>query len=258
MDAVTLPLAFLAGVVTFASPCFLPVVPVFITYLMGDRQPTLSAPVRSLVPVGGAGMTAGAASAPTPSSRRTALLHAGIFVAGFTVVFVGTWALISMIGWMVGDLRPALRIGGGVVLILLGLYAIGLLKIPALDRTLRARPEASGRRGPSVRRSAAMGLAFGAGWSPCIGPVLGVILGMAIVRDSAAAGIGLLIVFCLGLGLPFVMLALGASWVTHRLRWFGRHHRAIQIVSGVLLLTMGFLLVADLLAPLSGIVWFSI
>lgn len=265
MDAVSLPLAFLAGVVSFASPCFLPVVPVFIAYLVGRPQPA---------PRGRARVAAMALAAPGPadsvvtqpgeradgdaSGRRTALLHAGIFVASFSAIFVAMWALISLIGWAIGDLRPALRVGGGIVLILLGLYAVGLLKVPVLDRTLRAQPRLGDRRGPSMRRSAAMGLAFGAGWSPCIGPVLGVILGMSLARDSAVAGLALLVVYCLGLGTPFMLLSFGATWVTRRLRWFSRNYRAIQVVSGVLLLAMGFLLIADLLAPLSGIVWISV
>lgn len=259
MDAVSLPLAFLAGVVTFASPCFLPVVPVFISYLVGQRQPASHAYVPALaLPMGGparAPQSQPAAPSGAPA-RRAALVHTGVFVAAFSAVFVAMWSLISLIGWAVGDLRPALRIGGGIILILLGLYAVGLLKVPALDRTLRAQPELTDARGPSVRRSAAMGVAFGAGWSPCIGPVLGMILGMSLARDTA--GLPLLLVYCIGLGVPFMLLALGATWVTRRLQWFSRHYRAVQLISGVLLLAMGFLLIADLLAPLGAITWISV
>ena len=254
MDAVTLPLAFLAGVVTFASPCFLPVVPVFIAYLAGQAQPMGTARVAvGALAAGGAARPATVPVASGAPARRAALVYAGVFVAAFSAVFVAMWALISLIGWAAGDLRPALRIGGGIVLTLLGLYATGLLKVPALDRTRRAHPELNDARGPSVRRSAAMGVAFGAGWSPCIGPVLGVILGMSLAGETA--GLPLLLVFCIGIGAPFMLLAFGATWVTSRLRWFSRHYRAVQIVSGALLIVMGVLMIADLLAPLSAIAW---
>ena len=204
MDSVTLPLAFAAGVVTFASPCFLPIVPVFIAYLAGSTpassdqgesvqanaeqgvarsgapgQPNPEAATTAITRPNAEGMIAGipavanlvvvergsvgiappeqwrparvggavgSVSAPIPasskraaarSSRARALINALAFVAAFTMIFVSLWAAISSIGWVVGDLRDALRIAGGVVLIVLGLFALGLLRIPSLERTRR-------------------------------------------------------------------------------------------------------------------------
>ncbi|MFT0846574.1 cytochrome c biogenesis protein CcdA [Actinomycetaceae bacterium L2_0104] len=321
MDSVTLPLAFAAGVVTFASPCFLPIVPVFIAYLAGstpaslDRgepahanaeegvarsgargqrdpeaattaiaKPTIAAvpaipdllvvergsvgvappeqwrPVR----VGGAPRSAGAAisesseRATARSSRGRALVNALAFVAAFTVIFVSLWAAIASIGWVVGDLREALRVAGGVVLIVLGLFALGLLRIPSLERTRRLGGALPASGEPTVSRSVLLGFAFGAGWSPCIGPVLGMILGMALTSGTALSGLGLLLVFCLGLGLPFVLIALGASGLKRHLSVLSRHFKTFQVVSGILMIAMGFLMIADLLAPLSGISWVKI
>lgn len=262
MEALTLPVAFLAGIAAFASPCFLPIVPVFLTYLMGQDGSRYPALAGAASPAAKGFLTAQQQVVvpvrPRPAvSRSWALRNSLMFVVAFTLVFVSLWGAISLLGWVVGDLRPALRVGGGVILILLGLFTVGLLKVPVLERTWR--PSADSWNGePSLRRSALMGLAFGAGWSPCIGPVLGAILGMAIAGGQVAAGIGMLLVFSAGMGLPFVLLALGATSLTERLVWISRHHRAVRMLSGVLMIAMGFLMVTDLLAPLSGFKWFGI
>ena len=285
MDSVTLPLAFAAGVITFASPCFLPIVPVFVAYLAGGtsgggasaRSSIVEVPaVANLVVVERGGVTVAPEArwqpmrigtgfestriGPDPHpARGRALANALAFVASFSLVLVSMWAAVSVIGWVVGDLREPLRIVGGVVLILVGLFAMGLLRIPALERTRRlgGRTSAPGSE-PTIGRSVLLGLAFGAGWSPCIGPVLGMILGMALTRDTALSGLGLLVVFCVGLGLPFILMSLGVSGLQTRINALSRHFRSFQIVSGILMVAMGFLMIADLLAPLSGISWVKI
>ncbi len=298
MDSVTLPLAFAAGVITFASPCFLPIIPVFITYLAGSVPegvsqsgggavpantraqgiPATGVPAVANLLVVDAGAIAigpqdrwqpgriGPRAGTDPrqlgakrSSRGRAMVNALAFVGAFTAIFVSLWAAVSVVGWVVGDLREALRVGGGIILILLGLFAIGALRMPALERTRRlgSGPLTVGQE-PTIRRSALLGLAFGAGWSPCIGPILGMILGMALTSGTALSGLGLLVVFCAGLGTPFVLIALGASGLRERLGVLSRHFRSFQIASGILMIAMGFLMIADLLAPLSGISWVKI
>ena len=103
-----------------------------------------------------------------------------------------------------------------------------------------------------------MGLGFGAGWSPCIGPVLGVVLGLAVASESAMLGTGLLIVYCLGLGLPFLLVAAGATWLSERLSWFGRHYRVVQWISSGLLILLGLLMITNLMAPLSSFSWLTL
>lgn len=249
MDAVSFPLVFLAGIVSFAAPCFLPIVPVFVAYLAGQ-------PATVPVATGFIRPEDRQVQAPVGGGKGMALRNSLAFVAAFSAVFIGLWGLISLIGWVVGDFRPALRVGGGILLILLGLYTGGILKLSWLDRSMGGPKMKAGQ--PTMARSALMGLAFGAGWSPCIGPVLGVVLGMAVTTGSAGHGLALLVVYCLGLGLPFVLVALGVDRLTAKLSWFSRHFRAIQLISAALLMLMGFLMITDLLAPLSGFSWVNL
>lgn len=227
MDAVTLPLALLAGVVSFASPCCLPLVPVFIGYLVGTATPG------------------------TPHARRTALTQALAFVLGFTVVFIALWASVGLVGYVLRDHIGVLRAAGGAALIVLGLHVAGLIRISALYRQVRipVRPAAST---PSYPRSVLLGAAFAAGWTPCVGPILGGIIGLASVSDSAAQGTALLVAYALGLGIPFILVAVGATEVQRRLGWLRRHHSAVELVTGALLVLLGFLMITNTYAALTG------
>lgn len=241
MDAVTLPLALVAGVVSFASPCFLPIVPVYVGYLAG-----------------------GDPHAGTPA-RRTTLAQASAFVLGFSLVFVGVWASIGVVGYALGEYRSWLRVVGGAVLIVMGLHVAGLIEIPVLHRTLRAgggslrasgasaATPGHGLGAPSLRRSGLLGLAFGAGWTPCIGPILGGVIGLASVSGTVGQGAVLLAAYCVGLGLPFVLVALGAQEIHRRLGVLRRHETAVALTSGALLVAAGFLIVTDLFARVSGL-----
>lgn len=224
-QAVTIPLVLLAGVVTFASPCFLPVVPVFVGYLSGTTQ--------------------------TFRGRGAAAMQASVFVAAFATVFIALYGLIGLVGYVVNDHQDVLRVIGGSVLIVLGLNLVGLLRLPFLDRTLRVDYHDDMARPPSVKRSVLLGLAFGAGWTPCVGPMLGGVLGLAAAGESAWEGLGLMVVFSLGLGLPFVAICAGASGLAGRLRWFVVHRRGVEAVTGVLLVVVGFLIITDLTGQLA-------
>ncbi|MDR0990283.1 MAG: cytochrome c biogenesis protein CcdA [Propionibacteriaceae bacterium] len=235
MASIPLLMVLLAGVVAFASPCFLPVVPVFIGYLTGQT-------------------TTKAQATHQPWSRRlSGAVHALVFLAGFTVVFIGLWALIGLIGWAAADYRGWLRIAGGALLVLLGLHTCGLIRIGLLDRTWRVGYNPDMAQEPTLLRSALLGLGFGAGWSPCIGPALGAVLGLT-ASGSVAQGVILLLVFSAGLGLPLVLIAAGATALSNRLGWFVRHRKAVNIVSGVLLIALGFALIADLMSPLTSLI----
>jgi cytochrome c-type biogenesis protein len=233
----TVPAVLLAGVVSFASPCFLPVVPVFVGYMAGQS----------------AGHDAAARSR---GLRWGAAGHAATFMAAFTLVFGLLWGLARVVTWVVAN-KDVLRIAGGVLLVLLGLYTARWIRLPFLDRTLRADYNPDMRQPPTMRRSFLLGLAFGAGWTPCIGAMLGAVLTLTATTSTMGKGLGLLLVYAFGLGIPFVLVSAGVVGVTQRLSWFTRHARAVGVVTGLLLIVVGFLMISDLFIYLSSISFFE-
>jgi cytochrome c-type biogenesis protein len=203
------------------------------------------------------------------AARRTALLHGIAFVVGFTAVFVAFWASIGAVGYILADNARYLRQVAGGLLIFLGLQTAGVINIGLLWRDTRplaalttagtfggvgsAGPAASAQEAPSYRRSLLFGTFFAAGWSPCIGPILGGIIGLASVSTSVAAGTALLFAYAAGLAVPFLAVALGASWVAVRLAWVGRHHHAISIATGWLLVALGVLMLTNMLSRLAAL-----
>jgi cytochrome c-type biogenesis protein len=195
-----------------------------------------------------------------PGTRRRTLFHGLAFVAGFTVVFVAFWASIGAIGYVLADQAVLFRRIGGVVLVVFGLQVAGVINLSALWRDTRPMPALAGGLGsatmttttaPSYGRSLVLGTFFAAGWSPCIGPILGGILGLATVTASVAQGTVLLVAYAAGLAVPFLAVALGADWVAHRLTWVGRHHRAVSAFTGAALILIGVLMITDTLARLA-------
>jgi cytochrome c-type biogenesis protein len=228
--------AFLGGIVSFASPCCLPLVPAYVSYMVG---------------------TSGEGSA----SRRRTLAHASAFVLGFSVVFVAFWASIGAIGYVLADNARYLRQIGGAVIIFMGLQVAGVINVRALWRDTRMMPAMAGgpmgggtvAETPTYRRSLLLGTVFAAGWSPCIGPILGGIIGLATVSGTVAEGTVLLIAYAAGLAVPFLAVALGAASVARRLSWMGRHHRAVSMVTGAFLVIVGLLMVTNLLSRLASV-----
>ncbi|HXV04517.1 MAG TPA: cytochrome c biogenesis protein CcdA [Solirubrobacterales bacterium] len=232
MNEVGIPVAFLAGIVSFASPCCLPLVPGYVSYMVVTN------------PDGGV------------APRRTAFLHALSFVVGFTIVFIAIWASVGLIGYLFRDYVGLLRELGGAVLVFMGLHVAGLISVSALYREKRLPMGSSGEpereRNPSYVRSAMLGVIFSAGWTPCIGPILGGIIGLASVSASVAQGSFLLLVYALGLGVPFVLVALGATAVSDRLGWLRRHQAAVDAITGAMLVAIGFLMITNTFGRLSG------
>lgn len=240
-SALGIGLAFTGGVVSFASPCCLPLVPAYISYMVG------------------------ATGDATTAGRRPALLHGLAFTAGFSLVFVAAWAVLGTLGAVID--RRALNMIGGALLVFLGLQVAGVINIRALWRDTRAMPVMGGglvmaggpsgfgvpaaSTAPGYPRSFVFGLLFAAGWSPCIGPILGGILGLATASTSAAYGTVLLAVYAAGLALPFLAVAMGASAVATRMRWFGRHHQAVSLATGILLVVLGALMFTNMLGRLA-------
>lgn len=215
--------AVLAGTVSFASPCVIPLVPGYLAYLSG------------LV----------GAEAGTPSDRRRMLGAVGLFVLGFSVVFTATVVTVLGIADQLLLNEETLQRIGGVVTIAMGLVFVGL--VPALQRDLRVHPRPG--LGPRhVLGAPLLGAVFGLGWTPCLGPTLAGVTALAVGTPGSGLARGVLLVaaYCLGLGVPFLLLALGARWAVHAVSWLRAHVRAVQLVGGGLLVVVGLLLVTGM------------
>jgi cytochrome c-type biogenesis protein len=201
------------------------------------------------------------ASTDGPGARRASLLHGLAFVTGFSAVFIAFWASIGLVGYILADHVTLLRQLGGALLVFLGLQVAGVINVSALWRDARPLPALAGGGSigtasaavatPSYRRSLVFGTLFAAGWSPCIGPILGGIIGLASATASVGEGTVLLVAYAAGLAVPFLAVALGANSVARRLAWFGRHHHLVSIVTGATLVGVGLLMISGALARLS-------
>jgi cytochrome c-type biogenesis protein len=223
MADVTVGLAFLAGMASFLSPCVFSLVPVYISYLSG-RSMALATPGGTVF----------------ESRRWETFSHGLAFVFGFSVVFISLRLAASIIGSILYDLRFWLAKIGGVVVIIFGLHMTGIIRIPFLEYDLRPRSRTDQSR--SYVSSALMGVFFSAGWSPCVGPVLGVILTLALNGGSPLKGITLLSSYSAGLAIPFLVAALGIGWVTQFIRKYGRVMHYIEIGMGLVMIAVGVML----------------
>ncbi|MBI3216142.1 MAG: cytochrome c biogenesis protein CcdA [Mycobacterium sp.] len=223
-----LAVCMLAGLVSFASPCVVPLVPGYLSYLAA---------------------VVGVDDGDTPGTvtTRTRMRVAGsalLFVAGFTAVFIlGTVAVLGMTTSLITN-QVVLQRVGGVITIIMGLVFVGF--IPALQRQARFTPKMLS----TVAGAPLLGAVFALGWTPCLGPTLTGVITVASATDGAsvARGVALVIAYCLGLGIPFILLAFGSSWAVGGLGWLRRNTRTIQIVGGVLLILVGIALVSGVWA----------
>ena len=218
--------AFLAGLLSFLSPCVLPVVPSYLSYVTG---------------ISGV--------AELRQRRHLALLHAALFVVGFTLIFVALGATATAFGRLLNTYQHWLERIGGLLIVVFGLYTVGALKVGFLAREVRWD---LGDKPLGYLGSVLAGLAFGAGWTPCIGPILGSILLYTSSRADFAQGIWMLLAYSLGLAIPFLV----AAWALERfLGWMKRFRRYVGVVekvAGVLLIAFGLLLLTGTFTLLSG------
>ena len=219
-ENVTVLIAFAAGVLSFASPCVLPLVPAYVGHMVTVSGET-----------------------PGKSSRMVCFVHASAFVLGFSLVFVAFWASVGTIGFLFLDNARYMREVGGAILIFMGLHVLGVINIGFMNREYTVQGNLGDKVG--YPRSLLMGMVFAAGWTPCIGPVLGSIIGLAIVGGSVAEGTVMLVAYSAGLGVPFLITALAVDRVSAGLRRLGPVRAAVPLLSGVLVVAMGVLMLTN-------------
>ena len=222
MTDVSVGLAFLAGMASFLSPCVFSLVPVYISYLSGRTM----------------ALTTGTVEFQT--NRWETFSHGLAFVLGFSLVFITLGMAASVIGGMLYDLRTVLSKVGGVLVIVFGLHMTGIIRIPFFDYDLRPRSRADQSR--SYVSSALLGVFFSAGWSPCVGPILGAILTLALNGGSVNQGVSLLSAYSAGLAIPFLLAALGIGWISSFLRKYRQVMHYIEIGMGVIMIGVGVML----------------
>jgi cytochrome c-type biogenesis protein len=230
MHSLPLPLAaFLAGILSFLSPCVLPLVPGYVSLISGATVEDLQSDNRRLL--------------------GTVMLHSLTFILGFSVVFIALGAVATSIGQLANEYHHILARIAGVIVIIFGLHLTGLLKIKALyaDKRLHDVKGSSSAWG-----SFAVGFAFAFGWTPCIGPILATILVFAGAQETLFKGVFLLAVYSLGLAVPFLLTSLGVDRFLGFYGKFRRHLHTVEVVSGVLLIAVGVLIFMNNLKLLSG------
>jgi len=231
-SSITIPIAFLAGLASFLSPCVLPLVPGYISLISGVSIDNLKN-----------------TEASQTNARRAVIINSLAFNAGLSLIFISLGALAGLVGASITS-NPWVRIIGGAVIILFGLQLIGLLKIGALYRDTRKfsddKPRGAG--GAFV-----LGLAFAAGWTPCIGPILGGILGLAATSGGWKSGLLLSSFYAAGLSVPFLLTGLGINKFLNFYQHFRRHLHKVEVVSGVMLILIGVLVATGQVARLASL-----
>lgn len=228
LSQISLGFAFLAGLASFLSPCVLPLVPIYLAQLVGHSVYQ--------------------ADQHTIGSRLNTFLHALMFVVGFTLAFVSLGATASTVGSFLRTYQFLLRQIGGIILILFGLQMIGILKIPWLYLQKRFAFHPSR---PSYSTSLLFGIIFAIGWTPCIGLILGPILSLAASAATLRQGVLLLLVYSLGLGIPFLLLGLGVDQLSRALKWLKPHLGKIEIGTGIIMILVGIFIFFNLLPSLN-------
>ena len=230
MQSLPLPVAaFLAGLLSFLSPCVLPLVPGYVSLISGTSAESAEAEHRRLM--------------------GAVMLHSAMFILGFSIVFIFLGAGATAIGQVLGRYRTVLSYIAGAVIIIFGLHLTGILKINALyaDKRLHNVKGSASPLGAFV-----VGFAFAFGWTPCIGPILGTILTLAAAENSVSRGMGLLAIYSAGLAVPFFLTSLGIDAFMSFYTRFRRHLHTVEVISGVLLIVIGLLVFTRRFTLLSG------
>lgn len=233
MQDVSFPLAFLAGVLSFLSPCVLPLVPSYVSFITGISFEDLKEGVDK------------------KRIRYLTITNSLAFILGFSAVFIALGASSSVVGRFLFEYQEWIRIVGGILVIILGLFVAGFLKLNFLmrDKKMHLSGKPVGYIG-----TFAVGMTFAAGWTPCIGPILGTILLYASSKASAMYGFKLLAVYSLGLAIPFFVASLAINSFLSYSRKFLKHMKVIMVVSGLLLIIFGIMLLTNRLGELASLI----
>jgi len=241
-----IPVALLAGLVSFLSPCVLPLVPGYLGFLGGAVTGSRGA--------ASGGLASGGASTGTTAAATRSRLVVGVllFIAGFTLVFVAMGVLAGTMGRFFVQYGDVITRVLGVVVILLGLVFVGVFGIA--QRTVKPQV----RNGLGLIGAPLLGVAMGVGWAPCIGPTYTAILSISFTQADPWRAVVLAVVYSLGLGIPFLLIALGFGWASRSVAFFRRHIRAVNLIGGVLLIVLGVLMVTGvwtlLMSSLTGVI----
>lgn len=224
MFSISLPIAFLAGLLSFFSPCILPLIPSYIAYITNLSLTELTTGIDQA------------------RIRKLAVYNSLLFILGFSLVFIALGASASLIGHLLIQHRSLIRIGGGVLIIFLGLYSLGFFKLGLLDFERKFQVKFTSK---GYRRSILIGMIFAAAWTPCVGPILATILTLAGASKTLGEGIGLLAAYSIGLGIPFLLTSLAINTFMLYFKRFHIYLWAINLISGVFLILIGILLITD-------------
>lgn len=232
MNEVSYPLSFAAGVLSFLSPCVLPLVPSYLTFITGMSFDELTS------------------AENRKRARLLTIANSAVFILGFSAVFLALGASSSLIGQWLFQYQDWIRIIGGVLVIIFGIFIAGFIRLDFLMREkkfhLKGRP--AGYVGTFV-----IGMTFAAGWTPCIGPILGSILVYASSQASATYGLKLLAVYSMGLAIPFMICSIAFNTFLSYTKIVGKYMRVIMMISGLILIAFGILLLTDQVAELSAL-----
>jgi cytochrome c-type biogenesis protein len=224
-------LAFTAGLLSFVSPCVLPLVPAYVSYITGLTLDDLTS------------------NQDRARIRAVTIKNSLLFILGFSVIFIAFGATATMLGQMVAAYQSVLRRVGGAVVILFGLYIMGALKLPFLSvyKQYQFQDRPAGGLGTML-----VGVAFAAGWTPCVGPILGTILLYAGTSDSLMKGVMLLVIYSVGLGLPFFLTSLGVNSFLASYQKFRPYLYLVSWISGVFLIAIGLLIFTNSFSRLAA------
>ena len=242
-EDVTFGLAILAGLASFLSPCVLALVPAYIGYL-GGRAVTTAGPSGEM-----------AIESSYTNGRLVTFLHGLAFVLGFSVIFIVLGAAASALSQVLFDLREWIARIGGIIVVIFGLHVLGIIHLPFLDMDTR-KQFTPAETGASFVSSFLMGVFFSAGWSACVGPVLGAVLTMAITVEGLQRAVFLLVGYSMGLAVPFLFAALFVGQATQWVRKAGKYMRYFQIANGILLIVLGVMLFMGVMERLAAFGFF--
>lgn len=237
MENVSLFGAFIAGVLSFISPCVLPLIPGYLSFISGVSLEEM----RGLQPVaaGAAGGTLAVSTGVSAAAKRQVIVTSLFFILGFSLVFVSLGASATFLGQYLMERLTIFGKVAGVLLIIFGLHTIGVFKIPFLLNEARVQ---ANTKPASMIGAVIVGISFAFGWTPCIGPILSAILLVAAQQESVNQGIVLLSIYSLGLAIPFLLTAIAINQFFTAFKKIRRHYHAIEIVSGLLMIVIGLLI----------------